>query len=56
MLQGYVYGDEGQTLFGAGIQLPDQKLNAITDPQGFFKIKIPDVKDSVRLKVNYVGL
>ena len=55
MLQGYVYGDEGQTLFGAGIQLPDQKLNTITNAQGFFKLKIPDVKDSVRLRVNYVG-
>ena len=55
ILQGYVYGDEEQTLFGAGIMLPDQNLNAITNAQGFFKLQIPDVRDSVRLRVSYVG-
>ncbi len=55
VLQGQVTNEEGESLFGAGITVFEQQLNTVSNPAGFFKLQIPDVSDTIRLKVTYIG-
>lgn len=51
---GYVTDQEGQPLPGATICIDDSKVCTITDSEGFFSLKVPANKCS--LKVSYIGM
>ena len=51
---GHVTDQEGQPLPGATICIDDSKVCTITDSEGFFSLKVPANKCS--LKVSYIGM
>lgn len=51
---GHVIDQEGQPLPGATICIDDSKVCTITDSEGFFSLKVPANKCS--LKVSYIGM
>lgn len=53
-VSGYVTDAEGEPLVGAAICIGDTRVCTITDPKGYFVIKVP--KDKCTLRFMYLGM
>ncbi|AVM52610.1 outer membrane receptor for ferrienterochelin and colicins [Bacteroides zoogleoformans] len=51
---GRVLDDAGSPLAGAHVRIPNQKLSAVTDPNGCFRLTVKE-KGVVRVQVSYIG-
>ena len=47
--------DNGETLIGATLEIPQHQSGTTTNEYGFYSVSIPSSADSITLKYSYIG-